>query len=290
MVSPRDGPRVRCSVNTSARTLAGRRMAAALLRSVGSAGRALAADVGDAIWPRVCWVCGLPAALDTRPFACEEHDLAPAIASMREGPRCGRCAGRLPPGIRHGFTCAACRLRGGSPARAICAIDYRVSGAADWLLRFKHGARRDLAVPLAGILAAACREADDWSADRMLVPVPLHPARRLERGHDQAALLAAELEALGLGRSAPALRRIRHTPAQGAPDAPSRAANVRGAFAVRRPRGLVRGVSVWIVDDVLTTGSTAAACALALRRAGAREVGVLAVARAGGRPSTLAPR
>ena len=124
----------------------------------------------------------------------------------------------------------------------------------------------------------------------MLVPVPLHSARRIERGHDQAALLASELEALGLGRRAPALRRLRHTPPQGAPDAPSRAANVRGAFAVRRPRWLVRGVSVWIVDDVLTTGSTAAACALALRRAGAREVGVLAVARAGDRPGTLAPR
>ena len=124
----------------------------------------------------------------------------------------------------------------------------------------------------------------------MLVPVPLHPARRLERGHDQASLLATELELLGVGRFAPLLRRTRHTPAQGAPDAPSRAANVRGAFAVRRPRGLAQGISVWLVDDVLTTGATVAASALALRRAGAHEVGVLAVARAGDRPSTLTPR
>ncbi|MEC8511061.1 MAG: ComF family protein [Planctomycetota bacterium] len=262
----------------------------AALRSARSFGDALAADAMDAIWPRVCWVCGSPAATGTNPLACEEHDLGPAMAAMRDGPRCGRCAGRLPPGIRSGLTCAACRLRGGSPSRGICAIDYRVAGAADWLLRFKHGARRDLAVPLAGILAAACVEADGWSAERLLVPVPLHPARRLERGYDQAAQLAAELEALGAGRRAPLLLRNRHTPAQGAPGAPARAANVRGAFAVRRPRGLARGVSVWLVDDVLTTGATAAACALALRRAGAREVGVLAVARAGGRPSTLARR
>lgn len=244
----------------------------------------------DAIWPRVCWVCGAPAVTGTAPLACEEHDLGPAMASMRSGPRCGRCAGQLPPGIRDGLTCAACRLRGGAPSRAICAVDYRVAGAADWLLRFKHGARRDLAVPLAGILAAACREADHGIADSMLVPVPLHPARRLERGHDQAALLATELEGLGVGHFAPLLRRTRHTPAQGAPDAPSRAANVRRAFAVRRPTRLAQGLSVWIVDDVLTTGATVAACALALRRAGAREVGVLAVARAGGWPGTLAPR
>lgn len=106
---------------------------------------------------------------------------------------------------------------------------------------------------------------------RVLVPVPLHPLRALERGFDQAALLAAAASRTSGIPCLRALARSRATPPQGALGAGSRAHNVRGAFrAVRfRPwtaRALL-GREAWLVDDVLTSGATADECARVLKRA-----------------------
>jgi ComF family protein len=140
----------------------------------------------------------------------------------------------------------------------------------------------DLARPLALALAATARRTQLLGGgEELLVPVPLHVRRRLERGYDQAARLAEELErATGLVL-ARGLRRVRDTPVQGAVGSSSRAANVRGAFApARRRAGWARGRRVWLVDDVVTSGATVAECARVLRRLGAQRVGVLALARA----------
>ncbi len=123
----------------------------------------------------------------------------------------------------------------------------------------------------------------EHASRRVLVPVPLHFVRRIERGYDQAWLLA---RACGEEAGLPALRvlrRVRATPVQGALGTSSRAANVRGAFAPsiesRWNSRRIAGADVWLVDDVLTSGSTAAECARILRRLGARSVSVLCVAR-----------
>ena len=112
-----------------------------------------------------------------------------------------------------------------------------------------------------------------------LVPVPLHPRRQRERGFNQSELLA---EALGrrarIGVAAAALVRRQDTRSQTGLSAAARRANVKGAFAVRR-RASIAGRVVVLVDDVLTTGATASACAQALRAAGAREVRLLTAAR-----------
>jgi len=118
---------------------------------------------------------------------------------------------------------------------------------------------------------------------RVLVPVPLHIARRIERGYDQSALLAEACAAEAGIPAIHALRRTRATTVQGALGTTSRAANVRGAFApsfaARWHARRIAGADVWLVDDVLTSGSTASECARILRRLGARSVSVLCVAR-----------
>ena len=112
----------------------------------------------------------------------------------------------------------------------------------------------------------------------MVVSVPLGSRRRRDRGYDQAALLADHLaRAAGARRLRGALRRRRETPPQVGRDRESRARNVHGAFAAVRA---VDGQDLVLVDDVVTTGATADACARALKEAGARLVLAVALARA----------
>jgi len=109
--------------------------------------------------------------------------------------------------------------------------------------------------------------------------VPLHPRRRRERGFNQAELLAGELSAgTGLEVASGALVRRKDTAPQAGLSAAQRRENVAGAFAVRK-RAQIADRVVVVVDDVLTTGATALACARALREGGAGEVRLLAAAR-----------
>ena len=115
----------------------------------------------------------------------------------------------------------------------------------------------------------------------LLAPVPLHWLRLFTRRYNQAALLASELGGLS-GKPAinDLLLRRRRTPSQGGLGALGRQRNVAGAFAVDpRRRRLLQDRRVLLVDDVLTTGATASACASALLRAGAGAVDVLTLAR-----------
>ena len=236
----------------------------------------------DAVLPPRCRLCGA-AARDG--VACAAHRLP---AGPR-GARCDRCARRLPRGLPGGMRCASCRRRPLACAPVLHLGDYRAAPEADepdrsgalraWLLSLKHGGRRDLVEPLAVAVARRVRRADVEWRGRLLVPVPAHWTRRLERGRDQAGDLAESIGAhLGL-EVARILVRRRATPPQGAPGSRSRLANVRGAFAVRGRSAA--GRDVWLVDDVVTSGATASECARVLRGASARTVGILCVARAG---------
>jgi len=147
---------------------------------------------------------------------------------------------------------------------------------ADAIRRFKWHGLPELARPLGRLLVAHLAQG---LPDRV-VPVPLHPRRLRAREFNQAALLALFARgARGPPVDVQLLERIRDTLPQSQLPGPARQANVRGAFRVSQ-RGDARGLRILLVDDVLTTGATAEACARALLEAGAREVAILTLARA----------
>jgi ComF family protein len=142
----------------------------------------------------------------------------------------------------------------------------------------KYAGERRLAAPLGEAVAARWRHAG--AGGDVLVAVPVHPARRRERGYDQAALIAAAAaSALGLPWRE-ALVRVRATAPQFQLDRRHRASNVREAFAVdTAARAAVVGRWVVLVDDVVTTGATLCEGARALLDAGAVAVSAVTVAR-----------
>ncbi|MCE5307024.1 MAG: ComF family protein [Acidobacteriales bacterium] len=141
---------------------------------------------------------------------------------------------------------------------------------------FKYGRVRPLAPVLGGFLGAALPREERFD---VLVPMPLHWVRRWRRGFNQSYLLARELSRRTGIPVVGALRRKRSTASQASLSRAERRRNVRGAFEPRRDAD-VGGLRVLLVDDVLTTGATANACAAVLKRAGASCVTVLTLARA----------
>lgn len=138
-------------------------------------------------------------------------------------------------------------------------------------LRLKYGRRTGLAKTMAAVLAPHI------DGPGLLVPVPLHRWRLWNRGFNQAMLMAQSLAArTGLPLDADVLARKRATASLRGLSRKQRADVVRGVFRTTRR---LDGETVWLVDDVYTSGATANACAAALKRAGAGQVIVLAWAR-----------
>lgn len=218
--------------------------------------------------PPVCPACG--EAAEGLCGACR------LTLQRRPVPGCPRCG---EPVIEAGLACGSDHrdlrllVRHGAPMR------FAGTGGA-LVRRFKLDADSS-----AGRLLARAM-ADTWAPwtcgnwrRALLVPVPLHRARRRERGFDQAEWLARAVgQRLGLEVAVGVLGRQRPTLPQGDPRVTSRDRNVAGAFTVVRPLRVV-GRRIVLVDDVFTSGATARCCAEVLRGAGAREVAILTACR-----------
>lgn len=181
-----------------------------------------------------------------------------------------------PMGGLEGLTCGMCLAH--PPAydgvRAAVAYGEIARGLA---LKLKYSGR----AAMAEIVAAQLARHIDGAVDGLLVPVPLHRWRIWRRGYNQSALIARALaRRTGAGLAVDALDRIRPTPPLRGLGREARAKTVRGAFRVRPTRKpLLAGRTIWLVDDVHTSGATANACARALKRAGAARVVLLCWAR-----------
>jgi ComF family protein len=190
--------------------------------------------------PAGCPVCGVP--------------LDEALQPTLKPRRCGPCRAQAPPFV----AARAPFLHGGALAEAIHALKYE--------------RREELARPLGALFEVVERPRAD-----LVCPLPLHPERLVRRGFDQAALLAREAATRFALPLEHVLERSRPTAPQVGRDRKARARNVFGAF---RARGDVRGRSICLIDDVLTTGATAGEAARALYAAGARRVEVRTLSRA----------
>ena len=214
----------------------------------------------DLVLPRVCVVCG-------RPLLPQERQL------------CTECLADLPQ-TRYavlGHNPMADRFNAGirtdeyEPyAYAAALYHYRAEAGYKRIsqaLKYKRdfGAGRWAAQALGAQLAASPLYAD---VD-LVVPVPLHWTRRRQRGYNQAEIIARDIaEALRAPLAARLLRRRRRTRSQTRLSGAAKAANVAGAFVLRKsPDKLPAARHILLVDDVFTTGATLAACHRALRSA-----------------------
>jgi ComF family protein len=226
------------------------------------------------LFPATCLLCldpGQPPALDLC-RGCEED-------FPQNVPACTGCA---MPVVTAGEICASCRRHRRVFDAAFAPYRYEFP-LVQLIHRFKYGGQIAIGRILGTLLARRLAERGRPRVDA-IVPVPLHAAREARRGYNQAreiAMFAAEL--LRIPMEDRLVRRPRATVEQTALPAAARRRNLRGAFEVRAAFVPLR---VAIVDDVLTTGATAEALALTLKRAGCRHVEVWAAARAAGQPVT----
>jgi ComF family protein len=170
--------------------------------------------------------------------------------------------------------CALCRAGARGFDAAYCFGFYE--GALRELIHLlKYDGMKPLAAPLGDYLSRALPLDEPFDA---VAAVPLHWRRRFARGFNQAELLAGQVarrRGIPVLRS---LRRVRPTRSQTGLTNAGRRKNVAGAFRARRGRPF-EGLRILLVDDVMTTGATGSACASALKRAGAKSVTLLTVAR-----------
>jgi len=221
----------------------------------------------------------------SRCASCEEHLgkrslFCPSCSSkliFAESPLCPLCGKVFSSRQGKDHLCGEC-LRKKRPFRKARALALYEGPIMEAIHRMKYQGRAGLVDLLSALLLEHIPNfyGEGWD---ILVPVPLHPARLRERGFNQSALLAIKLgKNLGIPVEPFSLRKICPTPPQVGLTMKERVKNVSGAFQVK-DKNIFNKKIVLLIDDVLTTGATVSECSRVLKRAGARAVDVLTLAR-----------
>lgn len=215
----------------------------------------------DQVLPGVCFACHAP-------LARAAHSICPQCAAASSSLRIPQTEIAFFPnaGALHCFSATTFEMP-----------------VSQWIHRFKYPTPGLLGLDPgpARFLSSLILEAS-FAAPRAdaIVPIPLHPARLRKRGFNPALLLAQNLAAAHrIPLVTNALARVRNTPTQTALKTADRIANVRGAFRAAETKTLAGDAHVWLVDDVITTGSTLNEAARELERIGIREIFGISIAR-----------
>jgi len=230
----------------------------------------------DLVYPPRCPVCGDALA--------QQDGLCPECWSELEipgEPACSTCQRPMgSPAVSKFEQCFACINDPPRHSGVIAATIYN-DASRKLILSYKHGGKIALAPLLGRLLSARIPPPSDGDRNALLIPVPLHRWRIWKRGFNQAAMLATDLAKRGNGDLlVDGLLRRKSTPSLGGLGQEQRRSALEGAIVARQnARSKIAGRAVILVDDVLTSGATSAACVDALLEAGAASVRLACFAR-----------
>jgi len=229
-------------------------------------------------YPNVCQICLAGESRRDEGYVCLE--CRDAGVHPIEPPYCSRCGLKFDGLITEEFTCSNCGEMDLHFDRARAAVEFSPL-VQEVVHRYKYNRAVWFEPFLAELLNDCALQTVNSERYDLIVPIPLHFLKLREREFNQAGQLARALSgATGIPVGARLVIRARDTETQTALSRAKRAENMKNAFAWRSTQKL-NGERVVLVDDILTTGATASACAKVLRQNGASEVTVWTVARGG---------
>lgn len=228
------------------------------------------------ILPVNCTICQEPLWEDPIPFFCRTCWEGVTPIAPPTCPRCHRPFSS-PITLRHSpsHICHPCRTTPPAFTKAWTGYAYQTP-LKEAIRLFKYHGKVSLAIPLGELLGTQCRH---LPVVDYIIPVPLHSHRLRERAYNQSLLLADQVSRhLKTPVLCNTLLRIKSTPPQTTLSRSKRLKNLRRAFHIRKPHRILRK-RILLIDDVMTTGATVNECAKTLRKAGAGDVYVGALAR-----------
>lgn len=245
-------------------------------QKIGKLLRKALSRVLDVVYPRSCPICGGRSDRVMR-YVCW-NCFSNLPFNSPDKPHCVRC-GKVPNTEFDGdFLCDACRSSTPGFDLARTALPFH-SAARGLIHTLKYKKGLWIKEDLTDILEGCARAHYDVAAVDLVMPVPLNPAKRRERGYNQSAEIARGLAGrIEAPYSESILERTRYTSTQTHLTVTGRKRNVRHAFEISDP-SLVRARTVLLVDDVMTTGATLSECARILKASGAWRVWALTIAR-----------